>query len=627
MIRTFICLGILFLTLNTESIYAAEDSNLANHPTLYGRVFDYRNEPVPGAQVWVSRNREVHTVQSNEQGKFKIDNLEPGKMSIVAYKEGLSFGGKEIRFLGDEVWTIVLDNSKDLNQRIINARFKPVEGARLKSITIGQRFTIQAEDLIAHGFPNLVSNKDGIMAIPDMPRFGVISVTVSHPDYADSILPTFPVGTDIDLVMTDGIKLRGRITNKDGEGVERSRVSLFKVYGGRNQKYTEVLTDNDGFYTINAPPARYFVAARHPKYAVPKPAGVWLRAGVDEVIQDLSLSPAYVVHGKTLTKTGEAVPLTAIAYQTEDGTTYAQTTSGRDGKYTLVVPKGKGTLVVTPPKRMMNITAPKFSIEIKNKLNTEIENIVLEALPEITGVVSDNSGKPVPNAFVRTFNIEPAILTQSDKNGHFSVQLEQMDNVKPVELYIEHPSRFLRSIVPIDLKKNTPLAVKLKNYRPNLGRMPELSLNNLYDLVDLPAPEWTCQDWFNLPEGKETLTLEDYKGKVLILTLWAAFDINGTSQERIKELNYLHEVYKDNDKVAFLGIHDAGLKPFEIELVVKRRNIPFPIGCDTDEFETFQQYDVNQIPQTIIIDAKGHVKYYEVDGRLHTLIKAMLRKR
>lgn len=609
------------------SVLAAEEDSTAVFPTLYGRVYDYKNEPVPDAQVWVSRNREVHTIKSNAQGKFKVDNLEPGKVSIVAYKEGLSFGGKEIRFLGDEVWTVVLDNSKDLKQRIINTRYKPIEGARLKSITIGHRFTIQAEDLIDHGFPSLVSDKSGIMTIPDMPRFGVISVTVSHPNYADSILPTFPVGTNVDLVMTDGIKLRGRITNKDGAGVERSRVSLFKVYGGRNQKYTEVMTDKDGFYTINAPPARYFVAARHPKYAIPKPAGVWLRAGSEEVIQDLTLSPAYFVHGKTLSSSGEPVALTSIAYQTEDGTTYAQTSSGRDGSYSLAVPQGKGSIVVTPPKRMMNITAPKFPIDIQDDLNTEIENIVLESLPDISGVVTDSSGTPVPNAFVRTFNVEPAILTQSDENGNFVVQLERMDNIKPVELYIEHPSRFLRSIVPIDLKQNKALTVKLKNYRPNLGRMPELSLNNLYDLVDHPAPVWTCQDWFNLPKGKESLTLEDYKGKVLVLTLWAAFDINGTSQERIKELNYLHDIYKDSEQVAFLGIHDAGLKPFEIELVVKRRNITFPIGCDTEDFDTFQIYGVNQIPQTIIIDAKGQVKYYEVDGRLHTLIKAMLRKR
>jgi protocatechuate 3,4-dioxygenase beta subunit len=593
---------------------------------LLGRVYDYKNEVVVGAQVWVSRNREVFTTFTNEQGKFIIENLPPGKVEIVAYKEGLTFGGREGVFLGDEVAMLMLDKSKEFDLRILNSRFAPVEGARLKSLSIGQRFTINVEDLVEHGFPSILSNKTGHMILPDMPQFGAISITVTHPDYAEGNLPTFPVGLDIDLVMADGIKLRGRITNAAGEGVARSRVSLFKAKDGRNKKFTEVMTDKDGFYTITALPDRYYIAAHHASYALPEPIPVWLRASDTEVIADMSLLPAHFIHGKTVSPEGIPIPLTTLSFKVEDDTIYAKTTSKKDGTFTLRVPKGKGTLLVTPPRRMKSDTAPEVPVEIKKDTDITVGDIILSPLPEIVGHVIDNKGDPVANAFVRTLNTEPPVITQSDDEGNFSLQLEQMEYIRQVSVYVEHPHRFLRNNITLDLEKLDTLKIKLKPYRPQLDTMPELSPNNLSDFLGQPAPDWNCQDWFNLPEGKESLSLADYRGKTLVLTLWAAFDMNGATDERMKELNYLHEVYKDDEDIAFLSIHDAGLKPFEIDLLVREKQIAYPIGCDMEDFDTFQRYKVNQIPQTLIIDPNGNVRFYAVDGRLHTLIKAMLRK-
>lgn len=595
-------------------------------PGLRGRVYDYRNDPVIDAQIWVSRDREVYTTTTNANGKFIIKDIPPGKIVVIAYKKGLSFGGKEGHFLGNEVVDLMLDKSKDLELRIINTRYTEVEGARLKSLMIGHTFTINAEDLVEHGFPSIRSDNEGVMLLPDMPRFGAISVTVTHPDYAEGNLPTFPVGQSRNLVMTDGIKLRGRITNEEGEGVARSRVTLFEARDGHNLKYTEVLSDADGFYTINAPPKRYHLAVRHATYALGTPVLVWLRAGDSEVIADVELPKAHFIHGKTVTSSGDPVPLTVISLRREDGTIYAKAISQRDGTYTLTAPQGKGTLIVTPPTRMMTKTAPRFPVEIKTETNITMGDIVLAPLPEIVGRVIDSEGKAVPDAFVRTRNVIPPIITRSDAEGNFSIQLEKME-IAEVGIYVEHPYRFLRTSLSLDMKNLKPLEVKLKPFQPKLGHMPELSRNDLSDLLGQPAPEWTCQEWLNLPEGKESLSLADYKGKVVVLTLWAAFDLDGATQQRMHEIRYLHRIFQENDNIAFVGIHDAGLTPNEVDLVVRSRTIPYPIGCDAEGFETFQAYRVRQIPQTVIIDQQGNVKYYEVNLRLHTLVKAMLRKR
>ena len=36
-------------------------------------------------------------------------------------------------------------------------------------------------------------------------------------------------------------------------------------------------------------------------------------------------------------------------------------------------------------------------------------------------------------------------------------------------------------------------------------------------ILDRPAPDWSVEKWHNLPPGKQSLDISDYKGKVLYL--------------------------------------------------------------------------------------------------------------
>lgn len=38
-----------------------------------------------------------------------------------------------------------------------------------------------------------------------------------------------------------------------------------------------------------------------------------------------------------------------------------------------------------------------------------------------------------------------------------------------------------------------------------------------YGILGQRAPEWDVRQWFNLPDGKDTVDLGDYKGKVVYL--------------------------------------------------------------------------------------------------------------
>lgn len=593
--------------------------------TLQGSVLDYKNDPVPNAKVWVSHDRQVYTGQTDATGEFLFRNLGRGKIEIVAMCEGHSLGGKEGQLLSDMNVTIKLDKPTDLSIRVINGKYEPIEGARLKSMFINEAFTVNIEDLSQHGFPSVRSNDAGIMIIPHMPRFGYTSLATSHPQYAEGMLPTFPIGTDVDLIMNPGIDVRGRVRNEDGIGVGRARVAISKFVQGNAMKFAEVLSDSDGFYTITVPPAQYFVTASHSDYAIAEPVGFSVNAGSEEVIADLTLPMAHFVIGRFVNqKSGDPVALTKVEYKGEQGTVFAETLSDVNGRFNIKVHGGIGHLVVTPPERLMTVMHNEIRVEIE-EVEVSVGTIALKPLPAIWGKVLDNRKEPIANAFVRTLNSDPAILTQTDAEGEYYIQLERMIIDEKLEIYVEHPYRFQRALAKIGMNEAGENDIEMRSFRPLLEFIPELAPNDLSELANEEAPPLECSDWFNLTDGKDSLSLEELRGKIVVLTFWAGFDLSGRSQNRITEIKYLHSIFRENPDVQFIGIHDASLQPYEVELVIGKAGISFPVGCDDNSFATFSAYSVHQIPQTVIIGPEGDLRYYEVEGRLHALIKGMLR--
>lgn len=602
---------------------------LAYAHELRGLVRDYKGQPVGDAQVWVSHDRKVFTATTDSEGHFAILDIEVGKIEVVVLKSGHALGGKEGQLLGDDSVSIVLGKAFDLPMRIINSRYEPVNGARLRHLFVNETFTVNADDLVPHGFPSIRSNAEGIMTLPYMPRFGYTSMTVTHPDYAEGVLPTFPIsiGRDLPMVMVDGVKLRGRVTDESGNGISRARVAIAALRGSGRNKISEILTDSDGFYSVSVPPARYLVAAMQGDYSVGRPATVSLRAGSDDVIANIQLLTSHRIRGRAVLESGDPVALVRIDYRDSNELIIAQTVSDRTGHFSIAVPTGAGTLIVTPPKLLMTVDYQEIPIDINTDNELTIADITLRPLPAITGVVRDNKGQRVAKAFVSTINVDPPMNTVTDDAGRFNIQLESVTGIESIQLYTEHPDHFLRSVDNVEIGDFDSQELVLTPFRPTLSFMPELASNNLSELRNEPAPEWACLDWFNLPDGTDSISLADLKGKVVVLTFWAAFDFNGRTRRRLAELDYLFDVYDQNENVAFVAIHDASLKPFEVELIVRDWNISYPVGCDTEEFTSFKTYNVNQIPQTVIIDRNGILRYYEVEGRLHTLIKGILRRR
>ena len=133
------------------------------------------------------------------------------------------------------------------------------------------------------------------------------------------------------------------------------------------------------------------------------------------------------------------------------------------------------------------------------------------------------------------------------------------------------------------------------------------------------APGFTLEDL----DGN-WVRLSDFKGKIVIVTFWAAW--SPQSQTQVRELSGLHEQYKDQD-VAVIGISvDEGgaerVKPF-----VQRSLLKYTILiADTSTKSAYG--GIGELPSTFVIDQKGNIfnKYFGHQGKhvLELSIKRLL---
>ena len=257
---------------------------------LSGAVVNSTGDAVPGARVWICQDRQVRHTETDAAGKFSFTGVEPKPAEVVARKEGFALGGAVTAVLGSGETTIRLGEPDVLKLRIKNPAFEPLAGAYIRHMFVADTFNVAVEDLVHDGFSAARSDEEGRLTIPELPKGSHVRFVAAHRDYADASVAYLPVGEkEQTIVLSAGVKLRGRVTAETGTGVGRACVSVLKIAAGNQRQAAETLTDPEGFYRVIVPPASYFVAVRHPNYASPKPPQVVVGENEEANVADLVL--------------------------------------------------------------------------------------------------------------------------------------------------------------------------------------------------------------------------------------------------------------------------------------------------------------------------------------------------
>ncbi len=608
------------------TILAAHSAQGAVHSfELTGTVRDYQGQPVEDARVWLTQDRRVRVGATGAGGVFAFGDVREGHVEVVAWKDGYSLGGVSARMAGDADVDVWLMEPGEMEIRVINSDFQPLAGARLKSMTVGDHFHVAVEDLVREGFPAIRSDDEGFMTIPHLPRHSHISCIIDHRGYAESHVAYLPVGRvqNQDIPLYPGVPLRGRVTGPDGQGVERARVTLFRFGSTGLRKFSDQLTDSDGFYAVTAPRGDYHVAVRHPEYGAPEPVETSLQRDAEDNIVNLQLVPPVYIQGTVVDEEGEPMPEVGVVFFKED-MIFAESVTQEDGQFRLQVGAGEGAVRALPPDGYMAEPFSDVLVQAGGGENIDVETLELKRMPEIHGVVRAG-GEPVEGVLISSLDADPPLWLLSGEDGAFSLRLSRMpDPEEAVAVFrAEHPLRFLRGHFEVDLLDPAPAQVALEPFQPeHPGEAGETSRNNMEPLVGHPAPEWHTSAWWNA----EDLSLEDLRGRVIVLLFWGGFDLTGDGFHRIEEMRALHALYEDAPDVVVVGIHDASLEAADVEAYVRRFGIEFPVGHDVESARTFQEYRVTYLPEVAIIDGHGRLQFYGVAGRVPELVKALRRE-
>ncbi len=115
--------------------------------------------------------------------------------------------------------------------------------------------------------------------------------------------------------------------------------------------------------------------------------------------------------------------------------------------------------------------------------------------------------------------------------------------------------------------------------------------------------------WFNLPAGRQALSLNDLRGKVILIDFWTYTCIN--CQRTFPYLKQWWETYNDKGLV-IIGVHSP---EFEFEKsetnlaqAINDFKLQYPIVQDNN-FETWRAYKNRFWPAKYLIDKEGNIRY------------------
>ena len=123
--------------------------------------------------------------------------------------------------------------------------------------------------------------------------------------------------------------------------------------------------------------------------------------------------------------------------------------------------------------------------------------------------------------------------------------------------------------------------------------------------VNYPSPDLTLTDM----EGNSH-SLVDYRGKVVLINLWATWCIPCTKE--MPALQSFYNKYKENSFVV-IAIND-GDPELDVLQFVKDYDLTFPIWLDPTYIATEQAFKTMNLPSSFVIDREGTVRLMWIGG-------------
>lgn len=135
-------------------------------------------------------------------------------------------------------------------------------------------------------------------------------------------------------------------------------------------------------------------------------------------------------------------------------------------------------------------------------------------------------------------------------------------------------------------------------------------------ILGKPAPEWSVDQWLNLPPSKNKIDIQDFQGKVVYLFCFQSW-CPGCHSSGFPTLQKVMARFKDNDNVAFVAIQTVfegfASNTFDhAKEVARKYKLKIPVGQSGEpgkRSRVMARYRTGGTPWVVIIDRDGVVRY------------------
>lgn len=159
--------------------------------------------------------------------------------------------------------------------------------------------------------------------------------------------------------------------------------------------------------------------------------------------------------------------------------------------------------------------------------------------------------------------------------------------------------------------------------QPQESEKPEATDGPEESQAPIPALDFTLTDQFG-----NTHTLEEYKGKTILLNFWATWC--GPCRSEMPDLQSIYEDYGKNEKdLVVLGVAAPNLgqegSEADITAFLEENGYTYPTLMNTDA-SLFYSYGISSFPTTFMIDKDGNVYGYIIGAQSREVFDDIIRQ-
>jgi protocatechuate 3,4-dioxygenase beta subunit len=362
----------------------------------------------PGLRIVMNNRPDEDQVFTDPSGNFRLDNVDPGMVTITAKADGKAPARKSgLKVVSDQVvdaGTLTLDDGRALRGRVVAAKDDaPIPGATV-SLAPPQGF-MMSSDRTAAGLA--ITALDGTFEIAGL-EAKTYAIDATQPDYSPNT-GRVEIGADADtndfvIKLSRGGTITGMVRDAQKQPLVNVQVLLTKIpMGGGPQTAS---TGPDGRYTFEKIAPGEYMVIKAPTGGGP----LMLFGGMKQVVvregetttYDLDDAAKINLTGRVL-RGGQPVPNAMLFFSAGDGsappTDLKQSRTDADGHYTIGLDSaGTYGVVVSAGGMMIGGRQSAVPIQVPDQPNPVVDVTVKAA--GISGHVTNAEGKAISGAVV-----------------------------------------------------------------------------------------------------------------------------------------------------------------------------------------------------------------------------------